>query len=368
VSQILIPKTRSTFIAVRNETLSVAAMSVSNEDCSSFAIRGRDTAQLHPARLSRSAALLIVENDLPDSFIDLKLCAHFLDLRCRLRACSGTPGPSCRYTLSAAEWGVPIRFGAIPGVRHRLLVITIVAAVSALNALAQTDEIQVYDAEIAAPGKFNLMLHNNFTPDGRDTPAFHGAIIAEKSLNGVPEWAYGVTDWFEQGLYLPLYSISKNRGATVNGFKLRELFVAPHAADRTVFYGVNFEFSYNAKYWDASRFTSEIRPILGAHLHQFDVIVNPILDSAYNGFKNLDFAPATRVAYNFSPNIALAIEEYADLGPLKRFNSVSNQSHQLYGVFDHNTKALNVEFGVGFGLTRASDNVTLKLMLSRDLK
>jgi hypothetical protein len=122
---------------------------------------------------------------------------------------------------------VPVRFGVIPGIRHKLLVITILAAVSALNALAQTDEIQVYDAEIAAPGKFNLMLHNNFTPDGRDAPAFHGAIIADKSLNGVPEWAYGVTDWFEQGLYLPLYSISKNRGATLDGFKLRELFVAP---------------------------------------------------------------------------------------------------------------------------------------------
>ena len=113
---------------------------------------------------------------------------------------------------------------------------------------AQTDEIEVYDAEIAAPGKLNLMVHNNFTPDGRKTPAFPGGIIPDESLNGVPEWAYGVTDWFEQGLYLPLYSISKNRGATLNGIKLRELFVSPNAAERTFFYGCNFEFSYNPKH------------------------------------------------------------------------------------------------------------------------
>ena len=157
-------------------------------------------------------------------------------------------------------------------------------ALTIVSARAQTDEIQVYDAEIAAPGKLNLMLHNNFTPDGRKTPAFPGGIIPDESLNGVPEWAYGVTDWFEQGLYLPLYSISKNRGATLNGLKLRELFVAPNAAERTFFYGVNFEFSYNAKHWDPARFTSEIRPIIGLHLHPIDVIVNPIFDSSFNGF------------------------------------------------------------------------------------
>jgi hypothetical protein len=92
------------------------------------------------------------------------------------------------------------------------------------------------------------MLDNNFTTNGRKTPAFPGGIIPDESLNGVPEWAYGVTDWFEQGLYLPLYSISKNHSATLNGVKLRELFVVPNAAEQTLFYGCNFEFSYNAKH------------------------------------------------------------------------------------------------------------------------
>jgi hypothetical protein len=32
---------------------------------------------------------------------------------------------------------------------------------------SQTDEIQVYDAEIAETGVFNLMVHSNFTPIGR---------------------------------------------------------------------------------------------------------------------------------------------------------------------------------------------------------
>ena len=233
---------------------------------------------------------------------------------------------------------------------------------------AQTDEIQVYDGEIAEKGKFNLMLHNNFTPNGLKTPAFPGGIVPNRALVGVSEWAYGVTDWFEAGLYMPLYSISKTRGVSFNGFKLRALFVKPHAAESKFFYGVNFEFSVNARQWDPRRFTSEVRPIIGWHLHPVDIIVNPIIDTSYTGgFKNLDFAPAARVAYNFSPKWAVAAEEYADYGPLHQFYPASEQSHQIYAVIDHAAKIVNIEFGVGFGLTSSSDKLTLKLMLSRDL-
>ena len=66
---------------------------------------------------------------------------------------------------------------------------------------AQTDEIQVYDAEIADPGVLNLEVHNNYTFEGLKTPRFPGGLVPNHTLNGVPEWAYGVTDWFEQGLF-----------------------------------------------------------------------------------------------------------------------------------------------------------------------
>src|SRR5258708_33181506 len=104
--------------------------------------------------------------------------------------------------------------------------------------LAQTDEIQVYDAEIEDRGKFNLMIHSNFTPSGRTTPAFPGGLTPNHSFNGTAEWAYGVADWFEQGLYLPVYTIySPGRGGTSNGFKSRQFFVRPQAHHHTFFYG-----------------------------------------------------------------------------------------------------------------------------------
>jgi hypothetical protein len=254
-----------------------------------------------------------------------------------------------------------------PSTRTLVLTALAIMAVPAIT-FAQSDEIQVYDGAIAEPGIFNLTWHNNFTPKGLKTPGFPGGLVNNRNLNGVTEWAYGVTDWFEAGLYLPLYSISADRGPSINGGKIRLLFAVPHADDRKFFYAANFEFSYNSKHWDERRYTSEIRPIIGWHLHPVDIIVNPILDNSFaGGFKSLDFAPATRVAYNLNSKTAVAVEEYADFGPLRNFYSATEQSHQIYGVFDRSTRFGDFEAGVGVGVTAASDKLTLKLLWSKDL-
>ena len=247
------------------------------------------------------------------------------------------------------------------------LSVALILAVSS-SASAQGDEIQVYDGGLAPRGVLNLTVHNNFTPSGVKTPAFPGAIISDKSLNGVPEWAYGVTSWFEAGLYMPLYSIDKNHhGGTLDGFKFRALFAVPNADDRRFFYGANFEFSINSKHWDEKRYTSEVRPIVGWHLKPIDIIINPIVDTSYDGLKNLVFVPASRVAYNFAKVWAVAVEEYDDFGPVHKFNAVSDQSHQIYAVVDRTGGFLDVEAGAGFGMTDGSDKFQLKLILSRDL-
>ena len=73
------------------------------------------------------------------------------------------------------------------------------------------------------------------------TRRFRAASISNNSVNGTPEFAYGVTDWWEVGLYLP-FAI-KDQQFLSDSFKLRTLFVSPHADQRNFFYGVNFEFS-----------------------------------------------------------------------------------------------------------------------------
>ncbi len=234
---------------------------------------------------------------------------------------------------------------------------------------AQTDEIQVYDAQISEPGIVNLMIHTNFTPIGRKEPAFPNAVVANNSVNGTAEWADGVKPWFEQGLYLPVYTFtSQNHGAVINGFKIRELFVRPRAHTQKLFYGLNFEFSINALYWEPKRITSELRPIAGVHLDRWDFIYNPILDTDYTGgFKGLQFNPAGRIAFNLSNTWTFAAEEYDGFGPLRSFVQSDQQFHETWAVVDRNGKLLSIETGVGVGWSAGADRLTLKLMLSHDL-
>ena len=242
----------------------------------------------------------------------------------------------------------------------------IVALLLGGKANAQTDEIQVYDAEITDAGKSNLTWHNNYTVSGHETPEFPGGIVPHHSLNGVPEWAYGVNDWFEAGLYFPVYTIANGGDVFFDGLKLRALFVVPHAHERRFFYGVNFELSYNAAQWDTSRYSAEIRPIIGMRFGAFDVILNPIVDTSFDGLNNLDFTPAMRVAYNVSSQWAVALEHYADFGPLRKFDPKEQQEHTLFAVIDWNNAPTSIEFGIGRGLTDASNSTVVKLMFIHD--
>jgi hypothetical protein len=229
-----------------------------------------------------------------------------------------------------------------------------------------TDEIQVYNAGIAEVGQWTIEQHLNYTLLGQKQPPFPGGLISNHALNGTPELGYGITDWWELGLYAP-FAVSSDGRFLSDGAKIRTLFVSPNADKRSFFYGINFEFSYNSQHWDPYRSTSEIRPILGWHLGKFDFIVNPILDNSWTGFKNLDFAPSVRVAYNLDKTWAFAAELYSDYGAIKGLLPFDQQSQQLFGVVDYRTQEFNIEAGLGFGLTPASDRLVVKLMISRDL-
>jgi hypothetical protein len=106
-------------------------------------------------------------------------------------------------------------------------------------------------------------------------------------------------------------------------------------------------------------------------LHPWDFIYNPIVDTGYTGgLGNLQYNPSGRVAYNINDRWAVAAEEYDGFGPLNGFLPLSKQFHEVWATTDYSGSkflGLNVETGVGYGLTAASDKWTLKLMLSRNL-
>ncbi len=142
-----------------------------------------------------------------------------------------------------------------------------------------TDEIQVYNAGIAAVGQLTIQQHLNYVALGQKDPPFPGGLVSNHSLNGTPEFAYGVTDWWEVGLYLP-FAVQDQKFIS-DAFKLRTLFVSPHAEQRDFFYGVNLEFSNTTPPFAQTRFTLEVRPIIGVRNADYEFIVNPIIDAGF---------------------------------------------------------------------------------------
>src|ERR1700726_4276613 len=224
-----------------------------------------------------------------------------------------------------------------------------------------TDEIQVYNAGIAAVGQFTIQQHINYTPVGIKDPPFPGGLVSNGSINGTPEFAYGGTDWWEVGLYLP-FAIQDQQFMS-DSFKLRTLFVSPNADQRNFFYGVNFEFSNTTPKFSQSRFGLEIRPIIGVRNADWEFIVNPIVDVSFGKYGEADFTPAARVARNLGHDLFVGLEYYADFGEIGNFAKLADQQHTLFAVTDFKLGVFDVDFGVGYGLTPGSDRFVVKTIL-----
>jgi hypothetical protein len=223
------------------------------------------------------------------------------------------------------------------------------------------DEIQVYNAEIAQVGQWTIQQHLNYTLQGHKAPDFPGGLITNHALNGTPELAYGITDWWELGFYAP-FAVS-GRQFLSNGGKIRNLFVTPNADKRDFFYGVNFEFSYETPRFAQTRYALEIRPIIGVRNKEWEFIVNPIVDVGIGALGEADFAPAARLARNLGEDRFIGVEYYSDLGKIGNFLPLSQQSHQIFAVTDFRLGELDVNLGIGYGLTPGSDRLVTKAII-----
>ena len=224
------------------------------------------------------------------------------------------------------------------------------------------DEIQVYNAEIAEVGQWTYEQHFNYAWRGQTQPEFPGGFVSNHGLQGTPEFAYGITDWWEGGFYLP-FAVTGAGEFLSDGAKIRSLFVIPDAAKRSFFYGVNFELGYELPQFSLTSWNLEIRPIIGVRNAQWEFIVNPIVDVGFGSAGEADFAPAVRLARKLGEDRFIGLEYYADFGKIGGFLPLQQQSQQLFAVTDFKVHAVDVQLGVGYGFTPGSDGLVLKAIV-----
>ena len=148
--------------------------------------------------------------------------------------------------------------------------------------------------------------------------------------------------------------------------QIRQLFVTPNAAEREIFYGVNFEFSYAMPQFSDTRWNVEIRPIIGVRKGDYEFIVNPIVDFGFGQNGDLIFAPAARFARKLGENLSVGVEYYSDLGAFPNFATFNEQQHNIYAVVDFKIGRFDVNAGVGYGLTPGSDRLMAKMIIGTD--
>lgn len=244
---------------------------------------------------------------------------------------------------------------------HGLLVGVLLGALVPVSARA-VDEIQVYNAEIAEVGQWTIQQHLNYTFIGHTQPDFPGGFPSNHSLQGTPEFAYGITPWWEVGFYAP-FAITENGQFLSDAIKIRNLFVMPDAAKRDFFYGINFELGFPTPPFSQSRVALEIRPIIGVRNKEWEFIVNPIVDVTFGPLGEMDFAPAARLARNLGEDRFIGLEYYGDYGEVGNFLPLRDQSHQLFAVTDFKLGKFDIDLGVGYGLTPGSDRLVVKAII-----
>jgi hypothetical protein len=253
----------------------------------------------------------------------------------------------------------PVRCAALAAVA---VVAVLISARAAFGADQVHDEIQVYNAEIAGVGQWTYQQHLNYAAIGQSQPEVPGGFSSNRALQGTPEFAYGLTDWWEAGFYLP-FAVSGGGQFLSDGAKIRSLFVVPDAAKRSFFYGINFELGYELPRFSSTPWGLEIRPIIGVRNKDWEFIVNPIVDVSFGSNGEADFAPAVRLARNFGENRFIGLEYYADFGKIGSFLPLQQQNQQLFAVTDFKISKIDVELGAGYGFTTGSDRFVIKAIL-----
>jgi hypothetical protein len=231
--------------------------------------------------------------------------------------------------------------------------------------LAAPEEIQVYMDEMGKPGEFGLDIHNNYVTSGPATPDYPGGLESRHTYRVTPEFAYGITDNLEAGLYV-LSALNPHGGYSIGGEKVRLKFIAPkRSPDQDYWWGLNFEIGRVNRYYDINPSNAELKTIYGFRKGPWTVAFNGNIDWTVSGPQPTGavFDVDTKVSYKVHPNLGLGFEIYDGLGDSHRFGDLAHEEHMLYAVADTGFKDWDLNIGVGHGLTRVGDQWVAKFIL-----
>jgi hypothetical protein len=228
-------------------------------------------------------------------------------------------------------------------------------------------EIQVYGSDLVAPGNTMVELHSNYTIIGSKT-VMDGVLPTDGALHETVEITQGINPWFEVGFYI-FTSARSGDGWRWVGDHIRPRFRLPESWHLPVGVSISNEIGYQQRQYSTDTWTWEIRPIIDKQLGRWYMSFNPTLDRSLHGLdekQGFVFSPNFKFSYDITSKVSGGLEYYGSVGPITGFYAVPDQQHQIVPAIDLNVSPKwEFNFGVGVGVTRATDHLLVKWIVGR---
>ena len=251
--------------------------------------------------------------------------------------------------------------------RFRVQIVALSVCVLAILADARQSraidfyEIQIYDTDTEPVGHLMLELHSNTTTTATGESAKSQMDVHQ--IHETLEATYGVLRWVEIGQYFATAKLS-NGDYEFAGSRTKIHFGIPQTFEWPVQFGGNIEFDYMRRAAEENPLNLELRPIIGGTYKKFRLVANLALEKPFSGpttHRGVQFEPSGELVYDLHRWVSPAIEYYADMGAIQPLEKVQDQQHFIVPTLNfHFLPQLELNLGVGIGVTRASNGIFLK--------
>jgi hypothetical protein len=227
-------------------------------------------------------------------------------------------------------------------------------------------EIQIYLTETDPQYHLDLELHSNSTTTAVGQEA--KSQIDPYQIHETIEATYGILPHVEVGQYFCTAKLD-NGHYEYAGSRTKMHFGIPQTMDWPVSFGGNIELDYMRRAAEEQPLTLELRPIAETHIGHLTIVANLPFEKPFSGpgtHKGVTISPQGEVEYEglLYEWLSPAVEYYADMGAIQPLPAVQNQQQFIVPALNLDfIPQLELNLGVGIGLTRASNGTFVKTII-----
>jgi len=249
--------------------------------------------------------------------------------------------------------------------RHLIAAILCLGCSAPVGRAQGNYEVQVYGSDLVPKSVTMVELHSNFTVSGTKETV-DGVLPTNHQVHETVEITHGFNEWFETGFYI-FTNIQPDGSWQYVGSHIRPRFSVPERYHLPVGLSISNEIGWQRPNFSLDTWTWEIRPIVDKKIGKWYLAFNPTFDLALHGpstANGLEFSPNFKFGYDVTKKVAVGVEYYGAYGPVTGFDPLRDQQQQILPAVDIDFgKNWEFNFGVGVGVTQATDHLLVKAIL-----